>query len=239
MALAPRRAPRPGALLGAVAVLAALVPLAGCSGDAPAPAPGTGGPAGGDPSEADLLAAAPEWAVGDWWSYGVSLGGDGGGAPTVYVVSEDLGSDWRVDTDSDERAFQDARDDISRLGPQRKSDLAGSQGSDRVEYFRFPIEANATWTTRWDRQDVTIRVESVDGRGATLAAHNATHRMYTYRYDAAAGWFQRLDRHGPDGAVAFSLLLLDHGTSWKGTAVRWTLVELLDGDMAPARSTWG
>jgi hypothetical protein len=229
-----RMEPWPLAVRCAALLLAAL-PLAGCSGDAPADDPVLG--PDGEPVEGGV--DLPQWAVGDWWSYGIEAGAGGESAPTTYVVTADQGADWWMDTDSPERAFQDARDDNSRLGAQRKSDLAGSQGSDRVQFFQWPLEANATWTTRWDRQDATIRVEAVDDRGATLSAHNATHRMYTYRYDAAAGWFQRLDRHGPDGAVAFTLLLLDHGTSWKGTAVRWTLQELLKEDMAPGTVNLG
>ena len=98
---------------------------------------------------------------------------------------------------------------------------------DRVEFYHWPLTANDTWTTRWDGNDVTIRVGSVDAVGATFTARNATHLMYTYRYDAAAGWFKQLDRHGPGGSVAFTLLLLDHGSLWKGTAVRWELTTLV------------
>jgi hypothetical protein len=212
------------AALGLAAVL-----LAGCSGDAPAKDPVVG-PDGTPLVEGTL--PLPSWTVGDWWTYGIEVGAAEESA-TTYVITRDEGSDWWMDTDSPERAFQDARDDISRLGPQRKSDLAGSQGSDRVEFFHWPLTANDTWTTRWDGNEVTIRVESVDPDGATLTARNATSLVYTYRYDAEAGWFGRLDRHGPDGSVAFTLLLLQSGSAWEGTAVRWTLETLLDEE-APA-----
>lgn len=226
MACPPPRAP----LLAAVA-LVAVVALAGCSGagEAGGPRPGADVSAGDPEGARSGLLSAPAWAVGDWWTYGIAGSGVDPGAPTTYVVTADLGTDWRMDTDSDERAFQDARDDISRLGAQRKSDLAGSQGSDRVQFFRFPIEANATWATRWDGQEVTIRVEGVDAEGARFTARNATHLVYTYTYDAASAWFGSLGRHALDGSVAFSLQLLDSGHAWSGEAVRYELRELYAG----------
>lgn len=224
--------PEPAAL--AAGLLAAIL-LAGCSGDAPRPDPVLG--PDGTPV-ADGALALPAWAVGDWWTYGIEVGPEEEGL-TTYVVTKDTGSDWWMDTDSPERAFQDARNDISRLGPQRKSDLAGSQDDDRVAFFRWPLAADDTWTTRWDRQDVTITVAAVDERGADLTASNATHLVYSYRYDADAGWFQRLDRHGPDGDVVFTLLLQDHGSAWQGTAVRWTLDVLLEEEGPPMMPNLG
>ena len=61
-----------------------------------------------------------------------------------------------MDTAAPDRAFQDAREDVSRLGPQRKSDLAGSQGDDRVQFFQWPLVDGKSWSTRWDHQPVTI-----------------------------------------------------------------------------------
>ncbi len=217
----------------AVGLLAIALP--GCSGPKGGAAPqvpdANGAVTGAD---GNVTLALPAWAVGDHWDYGLEVAGTGEEGVTVYVVTEDLGTDWRMDTDSDERAFQDARDDVSRLGPQRKSDLAGSQGDERVEFFRWPLAAGATWATRWDHQDVTVRVVSVDAQGARLTASNATQAVYEYSYDAAAGWFGELKRLAPDGSLAVHLTLLQSGHGWRGTALRYELVHLVSGTSANA-----
>lgn len=213
------RVPKAPAALAALLLAAVL--LSGCSGDAPAPDPALG--ADGAPLASTL--PQPTWAVGDWWSYLVDVGPGEEGAPTTYVITADKGSDWWMDTDSPDRAFQDARDDISRLGPQRKSDLAGSQGSDRVEFFHWPLTADDTWTTRWDHQDLDIRVHSIDVAAGTarLMAHNATQMVYDYTYDADVGWFQSLSRFGPDATVAVSFNLHKSGHNWTGEFATWDL----------------
>lgn len=197
-------------------LLAALL-LAGCASPAATTLSGTSGSLA---PAADAGLPLPTWAVRDHWTYAI---GDG---KATYVVTADLGSDWMVDTDSDERAFQNARDDVSRLGPQRKGDLAGSQGSDRVEFFRWPLTDGKTWSTRWDHQAVTItahvrgpvaHLEAVDGNGV---------RVYNYTYDSAVGWFRSLKRYNPDGSLLIALELDSHGHGWSGTAVRYTLKPL-------------
>lgn len=218
--------------------VALAVLLAGCSGAGPG---GQGGDAGTGPAgdEGGEGLQVPGWMLGDWWAYGVEAGPGGESAPTTYVITEDLGDDWWMATDSPERAFQDARDDISRLGRQRKADLAGSQGLDRVEFFQWPLTVGSTWSTKWDDQPVTVTVDEVTPQGARLTARNGTAVAYTYTYDAAARWFGELNRHGPDGQVAFTLRLLDHGAQWKGTAVAWELTELLARHQAPASPNFG
>lgn len=195
----------------AVAALGLVPALAGCAADAPAPASTT-------PAAAARGLPVPAWALRDYWVYEV------GGQKVTYVVTEDLGPAWRVDTDSESRAFQDALEDISRLGPQRKADLAGSQHEDAVEFFHWPLTAGATWTTRWDGAPATVKVLTVDAGGATLEARDpAGALVYAYRYDAQAHWFGRLVHFGPDGKELVRLELAESGHAWHGNVVRWTL----------------
>ncbi|MEA3189607.1 MAG: hypothetical protein QOD77_189 [Thermoplasmata archaeon] len=172
----------------------------------------------------------PAWALRDWWSYRV------GDEVATYVVTQDLGAAWQMDTDSQARAFQDARDDVSRLGPQRKADLAGSQGDDAVQFFRWPLAAGDNWTTPWDGVEMGITVLAVDGPLARLEARNATGGLvYTYTYDAGARWFRDLRRLAADGTELVRLELSASGRNWTGTAVRWDLASLAAG--AGAAST--
>lgn len=196
--------------------------LAGCSGGS-----------GDGPGDHDSLTATddgatgpgesltmPEWAVGDAWVYEFN------GASTAYVITAETGSDWIIETDSAERSFSDAREDISRLGPQRKSDLAGSQGEDRVEFFRWPLEEGKTWSTRWDHLDVRIRVMEVIDGVATIEANLASDGSLAYRYTYVAEdrWFGDLRHFAPDGTELVHLTLTEAVRSWTGTLVRWDLV---------------
>lgn len=200
--------------------------LAGCSGD--------GGPAGegapsGDPvpgvHEAAAGLLAPEWEVGDFWTLQSPQQASG---PFTHVVSADQGDDWVVDTDSRETAYFDARFDISFLGKVRKSDLAGSQGSTRVEFLRFPLTQHMNWTTTWDGEPMALHAADVrDGR-ATVQARRADGTLYAeYVYDARAGYFSRFTFYAPDGTtVGFEWTLSGSGSGHSGPLVRWTLDEL-------------
>lgn len=200
--------------------------LAGCSDGG---SPGDGGPATGDggagtgPAVAEI--AAPEWQVGDFWTLESPQQESG---PFTHVVSGDAGDDWVVDTDSRDTAYFDARFDISFLGKVRKSDLAGSQGSARVEFLRFPLRQDLNWTTTWDGEAMALHAADVrDGR-ATIQARRADGTLYAdYTYDSRAGYFSRFAFYAPDGTtVGFEWALRTSGSGHSGPLVRWTLDEL-------------
>lgn len=201
-------------LLGSMAMLACLLD-AGCADPDPA-RPQADDPLGSPLAESDGL-PLPTWAVGDAWTYRFN------GEDATYVVTSDAGSDWIVETDSAERSFADLRHDISRLGPQRKSDLAGSQGDDRVEFFRWPLRAGMSWGTRWDGQGVTITTQAA-GDLVALEAHDANGTLvYRYSYDPAVGWFRELHHLNPDGSELVGLVLTAAAHNWTGNVVRWSL----------------
>ncbi len=193
----------------------ALLMLAGCAGSG---GPSSSGPAaqGGLESTASAI-GLPQWAVRDAWTY------KSGDATLTYVVTADQGADWLMETDSPERAFANLRDDVSRLGPQRKADLAGSQGADRVEFFQWPLTDGKTWTTQWDHQPVTIKARVANGV-ADLMAHDRNGTMvYHYTYDPAVRWFKELHHFGSDGKeiIGFTLSAAVH--NWTGSVARWKL----------------
>lgn len=200
--------------------LAGPLALAGCSDpkaptgeDAAAP-----GPAG-----ANAEVALPQWAVRDWWTFTTTLG------DATYVVTADAGADWFMDTTDPLTAFRDARTDVSRLGPTRKTDLAGSQHDDRVQYFDFPLKDNATWETRWDGVPVDIVANDRGNGRFEMVASNASYDMYRYTYDARVGWFREFNFLALDGSPAFTMTLRDSGHNFTGTAVRWQLTEIYSG----------
>lgn len=222
--------------LARVACLGLVVLLAGCGG-APAKDGAPGGDAPGEEAS-DGAQGLPTWAVGDYWTYTFN------GAPTTYVITGATASDWIMETDSLERSFSDLRDDVSRLGPQRKADLAGSQGSDRVEFFRWPL-ANGMpdWTTTWDHQAVTVHVLGVNPGFVELEARltNATPAdppLYKYVYDDTVRWFRQLTHYAPDGSEIVNLELTASGHNWTGQVAHWALVTILheSGDLGPPLS---
>ncbi|HUR25231.1 MAG TPA: hypothetical protein VM327_04350 [Candidatus Thermoplasmatota archaeon] len=203
-------------VLGVAVLIGGLSGCAGGGGNAPG-VDATSATSGGAGMGAALT--KPDWAVGDAWTY------DFNGDSTAYVITSQTSSDWIMETDSAERSFSDLRQDVSRLGPQRKSDLAGSQGQERVEFFRWPLEAGKTWTTTWDHLDVAIQVTDVSQDVAKLEAHLAGDGSlaYRYTYDAGQRWFGDLRHFAPDGSELVHLALKEASHDWTGTIVRWDL----------------
>lgn len=213
------------------------VALSGCVGDddtvdPPEPATSADGSGAGADDDAGRAVTrppastdrAPTWNIGDYWVYK-----DGAGNQNTFAVSGDTGTDYIIDTDSELFAFFNALEDISTLGAQRQSDLAGSQGSDRIEFFRFPLQDGATWTTTWDGATRTITTTAL-GDGTYGFASNAEdgtpHARYTY--DPAARWFGALEFLAPDGTTLFANQLVEAGTGYTGELIRYDIETVFD-----------
>lgn len=188
------------------------VALAGCSDD-DSPAPDDGS----DPAMTDGPAPleAPTWAVGDFWTYETSFG-----TTWNLVVTANGSSDYTVDTDDPNLAFFHDQNEVSYLGDVRKSDLAGSQGNDRVRYYAFPLEDGKTWTTPWDGVAMTITATRVSDQVYTFEAFWEDLLIYTYRYDAADRSLSDFRGYDGNGTETFTLDLVDSGTGFTGEFVR-------------------
>ncbi len=219
---------------GTVFLLFALL-SSGCAGGGTAETSLTcDGPSCGVPAVGGTRTAVPPvWAVGDWWNF-TSISG---GSSFSHVVSGDLGADWFMDTDNPTSAFRNAQDDTSYLGPVRKSDLAGSQGADRVEYLKWPLADNKTWTTRWDQQEVRLTAHLVTNDGTRVLAvprfyvearyMNGT--MYAaYTYDPEVRWFSAVAFYDGRGEPQFGFQLANYGRNYPGNVVRWRLQTVVD-----------
>ncbi len=214
-----------------------VVLLAGCADDAPSPdaehgTMGTMGLHGGQDAALHLL--APNWTLGDWWAW-TSPQIEG---TYTSALAADQGSDWFMATDHPEIAWFDARFDIASLGQVRKSDLAGSQGNTRVEFFRFPLMANATWTTTWDAAPITVLVTGIDKGVASLEATRADGTLYaTYTYKDSHGYFGQIEYYDANGtAVGYEAQVTGSGKGFQGDLVRWEHQAVLEasGDIAGA-----
>lgn len=210
--------------------LLATAALAGCA-DEPAAPDSDLGPArpgnglhGGHDAQIHLL--APNWTLGDWWTW-TSPQIDG---PYTSVLAADAGSDWLMATDHPDIAWFNTRFDIASLGDVRKSDLAGSQGSTRVQFFQFPLTAEKTWSTTWDEQAITVTVLAVEDAVATLEARRADGTLYAaYTYDDARGYFGQIAYYDAAGTtVGYEAKITDSGSGFTKDLVRWEFTTVFE-----------
>lgn len=216
--------------------------LAGCSDGGDGTEAGTGEPASGahgahGTHDAATHILAPTWEVGQWWK----LESDQASAPFTHVVSGEAGDDWVLDTDSADIAFFDARFDISFLGKVRKSDLAGSQGAQRVEFFQFPLTQHKNWTTTWDGAPIKVHVASVEAGKAKLEARHGNGTPYAdYTYDEKTGYFGEYAFYAADGVtIGFAAKVSSSGKAFSGDLVRWALETKYEHHGALAPTTQG
>lgn len=168
---------------------------------------------------------APQWEIGDWWTWSSMEG-----TMRTHAVSGESAGDWVVDTDDADFAFFNARSDISMMGKIRKSDLAGSQGADRVEFFRFPMQAHMNWTTTWDGAMTHIHVAEVaDGVASIEAARHDGTNYADYTYDSKTENFGAVAFYNADGTeIAYESRVTASGSKFTGALVRWDLDVVVD-----------
>lgn len=211
-----------------------LAPLAGCAGsDGSDDDPASGGDG---PANETASLSAPNWSLGDYWTWRSDQVGE-----VTYAVTGEDGGDWIVDTTNRDVAFFDARFDVSTLGPVRKADLAGSQGDTRVQFFDWPLEPGKTWTTTWDRVEREITVDRVEDGTAHLTARQNGRVAVEYTYDSEVGSFGRLVFVDENGTETFGLRLSDSGSGVPGEPIRWDLAAVVDeeGTFSPGPQSFG
>lgn len=196
-----------------------VVALAGCSDDTPSDADA--------PESSGISIPAPQWDIGHWWTF-QTMNATGAQTTITAVVTGDEGGDWIVDTNDHQQALYDARTDVSYLGQVNKQTLAGSQGSDRVLFFDFPLELGKTWSANWDGARLNMEVMHIhdDGR-AHIRAFEGSQQVIDYEYDASVGFFAYVD-YLADGDSMFRMDLTDSGDAYTGEVVRYTLFEPIE-----------
>lgn len=206
--------------------------LAGCSDDGGGTdaTPDDAGPGAGDPAATgDEPLEVPEWNVGSFWTF--SSSGPGGIGTYTLAVGESTGSDYVIGTDHDALAFFDATDPISTMGPQRKSDLAGSQGTTRVEFFKWPLEDGKTWSTTWDGEVHEITANRTSEREFSFTATVGGETRIQYAYDHSVKWFTEM-RFFANGTEFFTSTIQEWGGGYSGELIRYTVEPLAGGPIA-------
>lgn len=170
----------------------------------------------------------PEWEYGDYWTFR-----NANGDILTFVVTSATAQDYYIDTTSDAFAFANALSGVSTVGPQRVKDLAGSQGSDRIEFFHWPLVDGETWTTTWDQSTKTI-VATAEANGVfSYVATDEDDSLYaTYTYDPAAKWFGELAFFFGGTNPVFSNTLIESGAGWTGEVLRYEVEEVFSDSSA-------
>ncbi|MES2154258.1 MAG: hypothetical protein V4510_03905 [bacterium] len=219
------------------ALVLAVIVLAGCAGGGQPPGASCATcPAGTTlDSSGNWTLAPPAWHVGDWWNFTGTLGG----GSFSHIVTAETAAEWFLDTDNPSSAFRNTQSDTSYLGPIRKSDLAGSQADDRVEYLKWPLVQNATWTTKWDHTSMNLKGRFVvnvgpkpqdDGLPAYyVEARQLNGTLYaSYAFTPALGWFRNVTFYDGHGVPQFAFALANFGHNYPGTYVRWRTQSVAD-----------
>ncbi len=202
-----------------------LTTLSGCtgeSGEKAEPGHNMTGLEGADIAPAQL----PEWGVGDYWSYKDSLG-----QQYSLVVAGDAGGDWDVRANDKQIARFDSWFDISFVGSIRKSDLAGQQGSERIQFFDFPLHDGKSWTTVWDGESRHVTAQGLEDGTFYIVAHVAGNEQgdkhADYVYDPVAGHFASMSFYAPNGTITYAAELTGNGRDFTGTLYEYGPVEEL------------
>lgn len=197
------------------------VGLAGCSDDG-----GSDAPDDTDTSAQDDRvdqATLPTWNVGDYWTWNTDAG------TFTSTVTEETGSDYIIDVDSQDTAFFHAREPISHVGPQGKSSLDGSQDAGPVKWFDWPLEHMKSWQMELDGNTYQVEAHARgEGRFHMLGTQEDVVRV-EYTYDPSNKWFDMIQYNDEEGESGFSMEVTDHGSNWTGEVVRYDLEVFADG----------
>lgn len=191
--------------------------LAGCS-DAPAAS-------GEEPTGATPM-TAPTWVEGMYWTYATPEGS------AALIVTNATAETYVLDTNLDAMAYYHARSvadegrGISYLGNIGAIDLSGSQGSDAVRYYQWPLVDGLTWQSQWDDETLTIQARP-EGDGFAMEARNESGELRVrYDYDPALEWFSYMHFYGND-TVEYALDLEASGENYTGEYVRYEALDVV------------
>lgn len=203
---------------------------AGCFGGPDAPAPGPEAADDDDPLTdgardlrtqlwANDTLGAPQWNLGDWWTYETTVPRPLGGGTfqTTTVVSERVGSAWNLRSDDPDVAVWEAIFDRPILGTVADGTLTTNYYGEVWTWYQFPLTDGATWQATVGRledpfqelvdafwgggppasYDLTYNATYADAiptplgerPGFRVAATADSQTLITYDYVPAIGWF--------------------------------------------------
>ncbi len=158
-------------------LLLCLIAGAGCLGAAPT-----------DEIAADPLAQPPQWQIGQWWDIELHHARTGNDLELRQVVAGHEGERWFVGMPHDQFVDYALIMHFPALGDLWGPGL-GFDAHDRpIEWLRFPLHNETTWTTSfyWNpSEEVTATVLQTGPNTATISMNGT--RPITIDYDARVG----------------------------------------------------
>jgi hypothetical protein len=182
-------------------------------------------------------AQAPAWRVGQWWSWRLETQAYDEEAEVATVVLSDDGPTYSVGTPDPDAAAHVYPFHLIPIGDIDRSNLAWQAHGLPVEFLRFPLEDNATWTTdMWAFQgaEVVVRQANVtgpsgphDGFRIDMSYPGGGGLIASADWSPAEAQFVRVSSYfgGPEPFA--SAILLDSGDNADGTAFPFVASDLL------------
>lgn len=188
---------------------------------------------------------APQWAVRDWFGHHFFFGPDDDeGVHVNVIVTEDLGSQWFLATDSPEVAKWEAVFDLPITGPLSKADLATTGFSGPWDYYDFPMRDGHSWqgTVSGDFVEagepltftatLNERIQTPYGPRPGFDIAGVTGDGFTQvitDYVPELGWYTNFEFYDPEepDAYQFKSISMGFGSNWTGTYYVDTATELV------------
>ncbi len=175
----------------------------------------------------DQRIECPVWGLGMFWTYAYDTVDI---SPTIArtVVATSNATQYQLGIDNRLDAQKHAVLNYNpMLGRITVDNLAVYEKGIPQNIFQFPLKKGSTWTfsllgrENWDAKvtsiarnamskddgAVIVNIEALSGSGETLS----------YSFDTEAGWFRSLVLTNADGVEELSMVLVAHGSGFKGT----------------------
>ncbi|MDX1612102.1 MAG: hypothetical protein R3185_07015, partial [Candidatus Thermoplasmatota archaeon] len=165
--------------------------------------------------EGTTLAQAPQWAIGEWWTYSFEQVPSGTEETFTIVVAGAEPGNYLVGLPAEEVPIMPFIFHLPGVGQVRMTDLAYEAHDEPFELLKFPLEEGVSWDgVYWASAPMTVSVDRVEGSTAelTLASGDQEHAL---TYDAEVGYLTHY-RIPAQGELEVELELVDHGFGYEG-----------------------
>jgi hypothetical protein len=183
-------------------------------------APDTKGPDGGP----------NPWKRGDWWEYGLKVGGvDKGRTKLVYYEDQDfvngVAQHYMVGTPTRQEALDHAMFSTNPvIGRIHRELYSPHEKGVHADMFAFPLCTGSSWQTTFFAEKFTLTATHAkvalpggqsDPLGFTIAGTGAAGSSLSIHYSPLAKWFTRIDLDRPQGEDVI-LVLTGMGSAYRG-----------------------
>lgn len=171
---------------------------------------------GSDGGDSDLE-GVPEWEMGQWWQYDVSLWGE-----ITFVVVQGDNDRWTLGTSDKDFSWFNELENFDLMGEIAKNDLSIIQDDDRINFLEFPMEGGNNWVINRGGEIHTISSSFENESYLLVGHHGEGWKSLEYTYDPEIEWLAGFTEFGEGGNEIFSMKLLDSGFNYQGKIAEWS-----------------